>query len=431
MERESFEDAATAAVMNELFVNIKVDREERPDVDAVYMDAVVALTGQGGWPMTVFLTPAGEPFFGGTYYPPEPRHGLPAFRQVLVAIAEAYRDAARGRRRSRPKRSSARSSAAPRCSRRTSRSPRTSERGRARAARAARPALGRLRPRAEVPAGVDARVPAPRAARSTSCAARSTGWRRAACTTSSAAASTATPSTSSWLVPHFEKMLYDNALLVPAYLHGWLVTGEERYRRVVEQTVDYVLRELRSRGGGFASAQDADTDGVEGLTFTWTPDEDRPRPSSCCRSSTGGRSSAVSSRRRARRGCSRSASSGRSRCATTRRSPPGTASCSPRSPKRGGGSSATTGSTPRASSPSSCSGRSPTASGCTEPGATASRREPGYLEDYANVAHGLYELHVATGDARWLARVAPARAARDRALRRRRERRLLPHPGRR
>ena len=91
MERESFEDAATAEVMNELYVSVKVDREERPDVDAVYMDAVVALTGQGGWPMTVFLTPAGEPFFGGTYYPPEPRHGLPAFRQVLVAIAEAYR----------------------------------------------------------------------------------------------------------------------------------------------------------------------------------------------------------------------------------------------------------------------------------------------------------------------------------------------------
>jgi len=91
MERESFEDAATAEVMNELYVSIKVDREERPDVDAVYMDAVVALNGQGGWPMTVFLTPTGEPFFGGTYYPPEPRHGLPAFRQVLVAIAEAYR----------------------------------------------------------------------------------------------------------------------------------------------------------------------------------------------------------------------------------------------------------------------------------------------------------------------------------------------------
>jgi len=92
MERESFEDEATAQVMNDLFVNVKVDREERPDVDAVYMDAVVSLTGQGGWPMTVFLTPEREPFYGGTYYPPEPRHGMPAFRQVLAAIAEAYRE---------------------------------------------------------------------------------------------------------------------------------------------------------------------------------------------------------------------------------------------------------------------------------------------------------------------------------------------------
>src|SRR2546423_897508 len=91
MEHESFEDDTTAQLMNELFVSVKVDREERPDVDAVYMDAVVSLTGQGGWPMTVFLTPAGEPFFGGTYYPPEPRHGLPAFRQLLAAVAEAYR----------------------------------------------------------------------------------------------------------------------------------------------------------------------------------------------------------------------------------------------------------------------------------------------------------------------------------------------------
>src|SRR5205085_11000347 len=92
MAHESFEDAATAAVMNELFVNVKVDREERPDVDAVYMDAVVAITGQGGWPLTVFLTPNGEPFFGGTYFPPEPRHGLPSFRQVLRAVADAYRE---------------------------------------------------------------------------------------------------------------------------------------------------------------------------------------------------------------------------------------------------------------------------------------------------------------------------------------------------
>src|SRR5205823_3349782 len=92
MEHESFEDVATAELMNERFVSVKVDREERPDLDAIYMDAVVALTGHGGWPMTVFLTPDGEPFFGGTYYPPEPRHGLPSFRQVLAAVADAYRE---------------------------------------------------------------------------------------------------------------------------------------------------------------------------------------------------------------------------------------------------------------------------------------------------------------------------------------------------
>src|ERR687894_1085711 len=92
MEHESFEDEATAAVMNDSFVNVKVDREERPDVDAVYMEAVVALSGHGGWPMTVFLTPDGEPFYGGTYYPPEPRHGLPSFRDVLVAVSDAYRE---------------------------------------------------------------------------------------------------------------------------------------------------------------------------------------------------------------------------------------------------------------------------------------------------------------------------------------------------
>src|SRR3989454_5315971 len=96
MAHESFEDEETAALMNDRFVNVKVDREERPDVDSLYMDAVVALTGQGGWPMTVFLTPDGEPFFGGTYYPPQPRHGMPAFQQVLAAIADAYRDRREG-----------------------------------------------------------------------------------------------------------------------------------------------------------------------------------------------------------------------------------------------------------------------------------------------------------------------------------------------
>ena len=197
MEHESFADEATAAVMNELFVNVKVDREERPDVDAVYMDAVVALTGQGGWPLTVFLTPDGEPFFGGTYFPPEPRHGLPSFRQVLRAVADAYRE--------RPEDVAAQAEQLVGAVRRSAETEPSSEplteallaRGRARPALAARPALGRLRPRAEVPARVGARVPAAAGGARSGPARRSTGWRRAGCTTSSAAASTATPSTRS------------------------------------------------------------------------------------------------------------------------------------------------------------------------------------------------------------------------------------------
>ncbi len=160
MERESFEDEATAALLNELFVNVKVDREERPDVDAVYMDAVVALSGQGGWPLTVFLTPAGEPFYGGTYFPPEPRHGLPSFRQVLRAVADAYRE--------RPEDVAAQAEALVGALRRSAETEPSSEPLTeallAEAERgllvATRPALGRLRPRTEVPARVGARVPA-------------------------------------------------------------------------------------------------------------------------------------------------------------------------------------------------------------------------------------------------------------------------------
>ncbi len=198
MEHESFEDADTAALMNELFVNVKVDREERPDLDSIYMDAVVTLTGHGGWPMTVFLTPEGEPFFGGTYFPPEPRHGLPSFRQVLSAVADAYRerraDVARSarelveavRRSSelQPSRGAAPAVAPRRC--------------RTRAACDVRPATGAASAGAEVPARLRARVP-PRGADERDARAqdarRDGGW--AACTTWSAAASTATRSTSS------------------------------------------------------------------------------------------------------------------------------------------------------------------------------------------------------------------------------------------
>jgi uncharacterized protein YyaL (SSP411 family) len=272
MERESFEDAETATVMNELYVSVKVDREERPDVDAVYMDAVVALSGHGGWPMTVFLTPDREPFFGGTYYPPEPRHGMPAFRQVLVAIAEAYRT----QREDVGKQAEALVDALGRTAQlQPSSEPITAD--------ILTEAVRVLRTQYDERWGGFGRAPKFPPASTIEFLLRTGAVDLARGTLDGMAAGGMYDLVGGgfhrysvdeqWLVPHFEKMLYDNALLIPAYLHGWLVTGEDRYRRVVEQTIEYALRELRLEGGGFASAQDADTDGVEGLTFTWTPDE--------------------------------------------------------------------------------------------------------------------------------------------------------------
>jgi uncharacterized protein YyaL (SSP411 family) len=272
MERESFEDEATARVMNDHFVCVKVDREERPDVDAVYMDAVVALSGQGGWPMTVFVTPNGEPFFGGTYYPPEPRHGMPAFQQVLGAVAEAYRD-----RREDVGRQAAvlvdalRQGAA----REPSAQPLT--------AVLLDDAVATLRSQFDPQWGGFGNAPKFPPASAIEFLLRQGEFEPALGTLDGMAAGGMYDLVGGgfhrysvdrqWLVPHFEKMLYDNALLVPAYLHAWVLTGTESYRQVVEATVEYVLRELALEGGGFASAQDADTDGVEGLTFTWTADE--------------------------------------------------------------------------------------------------------------------------------------------------------------
>jgi uncharacterized protein len=279
MAHESFEDDATAALMNERFVNVKVDREERPDLDAVYMEAVVAMTGQGGWPMTVFLTPDGEPFYGGTYFPPEPRHGLPSFRQVLEALGDAWRE-----RREEVTRSAAQLVEAVRHSSALSPSSEPlTESLLSAAVRGLRqsfepvyggwgrapkfpnaPALELLLRRADDPDVLAM------ATKTLDCMAAGGmydllggGFHRYSVD-------------ERWLVPHFEKMLYDNALLIPAYLHGWLVTGNPRYRGIVEETVEYLLRELLLEEGGLASAQDADTDGVEGLTFTWTEEEGVP-----------------------------------------------------------------------------------------------------------------------------------------------------------
>ncbi len=274
MERESFEDDATAAAMNEHFVSIKVDREERPDLDSVYMDAVVALTGQGGWPMTVFLTPDGEPFYGGTYYPPEPRHGLPSFRQVLLAVSEAYRE-----KRDDVARTAAQLAEHIRSA--TLASPSADPLTDAILGDAVR----MLRPGFDPTWGGWGSAPKfPSAPVIEFLLRRGDAGRELAETTLDGMAAGGMYDVlgggfhrysvdERWLVPHFEKMLYDNALLVPAYLHGWLVLGKDEYRQVAEETVDYMLRDLRLDGGGFASAQDADTGGVEGLTYTWTPAE--------------------------------------------------------------------------------------------------------------------------------------------------------------
>jgi uncharacterized protein len=275
MEHESFEDEETASLMNASFVCIKVDREERPDLDAVYMDAVVSLTGSGGWPMTVFLTPEGEPFFGGTYYPPEPRHGLPSFRQVLAAVAEAWRD----RRDDVGRQARALVEQLGRESTEPSREPLTSE--------LLVEAVSGLRASFDPVWGGFGGAPKFPPAPALEFLLRRGETEMTERTFDAMAAGGMYDLVGGgfhrysvdreWLVPHFEKMLYDNALLASAYVHAWLVLGKDRYREVAGQTLDYMVRELRLPGGGFASSQDADTGGVEGLTFTWTEEDPVPR----------------------------------------------------------------------------------------------------------------------------------------------------------
>ena len=279
MEHESFENDEIARLMNQHFVSVKVDREERPDVDGLYMDAVVAMTGHGGWPMTVFLTPEGKPFFGGTYFPPEPRQGMPSFPQVLEAVAEAYRT----RRDDLERQAGALVDAIRRASEQApSGEPLTTG-----LLTGAEPSLRRLFDPAEGGFG-----PAPKFPAASTIELLLRLHLRGGSDDALAMATLTLDRMAAggmydllgggfhrysvdgrWLVPHFEKMLYDNALLASAYLHAWQVTGKESYRRVTVQTLDYLLRELRVEEGGFASAQDADTGGVEGLTYSWTAEE--------------------------------------------------------------------------------------------------------------------------------------------------------------